>query len=574
MKVELISITKPVKKEIEHFSPEEVLSYVARVSNPSNQMNSETSSKLLGYCIKHAHWSVFEHVNMTVEIQTSRAIAAQILRHRSFVFQEFCMAGDTQVYFDLPSAVKNNKKHLYKIKLEDIYRKWHSVDALGNPIRDRIKNMNVRCFDEKTKKLTHAKIKDVFSTGIKDIYEIELSNGRKIKSTKEHKVLTKNGFQSLEDCIGLNRNKDKAYITNNTLIGCNGMPVHQDYDWMKLRKQESINNKKGLSYIADEAGVSYHTIRKWLKNLNLKFTKKEVSEFTEAWNKGKSGYKLKPRTKEQRERMRSITSRGKDHHAYLGGAGSERKSICNFFNPIRKEIYSKFNFKCQLCHEDFGGRRIELHHIKEVSVYPELAKDIENVIPVHRDCHMSYHGKTPLFKNLINRKSQKTASWASVKSVKYLGKMETYDLEINHHSHNYVADGVIVHNSQRYAEAVDVEKYPARRQDNKNRQNSIDDMDEDVKKWFQFAQDDIASVSMNLYKQALAKGVAKEQARFLLPLSTSTTLYMTGNVRNWIHYVELRTKNGTQLEHKEIADAIKTIFTEQFPAISQALNWV
>jgi thymidylate synthase (FAD) len=217
MKVELISITKPVKKEIEHFSPEEVLSYVARVSNPSNQMNSETSSKLLGYCIKHAHWSVFEHVNMTVEIQTSRAIAAQILRHRSFVFQEF---------------------------------------------------------------------------------------------------------------------------------------------------------------------------------------------------------------------------------------------------------------------------------------------------------------------------------------------------------------------SQRYAEAVDVEKYPARRQDNKNRQNSIDDMDEDVKKWFQFAQDDIASVSMNLYKQALAKGVAKEQARFLLPLSTSTTLYMTGNVRNWIHYVELRTKNGTQLEHKEIADAIKTIFTEQFPAISQALNWV
>jgi thymidylate synthase (FAD) len=217
MKVELISITKPVKKDIEHFTPEEVMSYVARVSNPSNQMNNETSSKLLGYCIKHAHWSVFEHVNMTVEIQTSRAIAAQILRHRSFVFQEF---------------------------------------------------------------------------------------------------------------------------------------------------------------------------------------------------------------------------------------------------------------------------------------------------------------------------------------------------------------------SQRYAEAVDVETYPARRQDNKNRQNSIDDMDEDVKKWFQFAQEDIANVSMNLYKQALAKGIAKEQARFLLPLSTSTTLYMTGNVRNWLHYVELRTKNGTQLEHKEIADAIKVIFSEQFPSISQALGWV
>jgi thymidylate synthase (FAD) len=127
--------------------------------------------------------------------------------------------------------------------------------------------------------------------------------------------------------------------------------------------------------------------------------------------------------------------------------------------------------------------------------------------------------------------------------------------------------------SQRYAEAVDVEIYPARRQDVKNRQNSIDDMPEDDKEWFEMAQNTVWKQSMDLYKAALAKGIAKEQARFLLPLSTQTTIYMTNNVRNWIHYIDLRTKNGTQLEHKEIAEEIKKIFVKEFPAISEAKGW-
>lgn len=127
--------------------------------------------------------------------------------------------------------------------------------------------------------------------------------------------------------------------------------------------------------------------------------------------------------------------------------------------------------------------------------------------------------------------------------------------------------------SQRYAEATNFELYPARRQDNKNRQNSVDDMDSDDKQFFINAQNYIQAESEGLYKEALARGIAKEQARFLLPLSTQTTLYMTGNVRNWIHYIELRTANGTQLEHKEIAEEIKKIFTQQLPAIAEAKEW-
>lgn len=92
MQTKLISITQPLIKTEDgqrYLTPEEYMVYCARVSNPSNQLNTETSSKLLNYCIKHNHWSIFEQASFGIEIKTSRAIAAQILRHRSFSFQEF-----------------------------------------------------------------------------------------------------------------------------------------------------------------------------------------------------------------------------------------------------------------------------------------------------------------------------------------------------------------------------------------------------------------------------------------------------------------------------------------------------
>lgn len=127
--------------------------------------------------------------------------------------------------------------------------------------------------------------------------------------------------------------------------------------------------------------------------------------------------------------------------------------------------------------------------------------------------------------------------------------------------------------SQRYAEVITNELVEARRQDIKNRQNSINDMSEEDKKWFERQQKRLWTKAKAEYDEAIRRGIAKEQARFLLPLSTQTTLYMTGNIRNWIHYIELRTENGTQLEHADIAKEIKNIFIQEFPAISEAKEW-
>lgn len=128
--------------------------------------------------------------------------------------------------------------------------------------------------------------------------------------------------------------------------------------------------------------------------------------------------------------------------------------------------------------------------------------------------------------------------------------------------------------SQRYAAADSFVEYPARRQDQKNRQNSIDDMSEQDKEWFSKAQHEVWDKSHALYSEALARGIAKEQARFLLPLNTATTLYMKANVRDWIFYLKLRSANGTQAEHANIAIAIRdTIFKPLFPNTSAAMGW-
>lgn len=129
--------------------------------------------------------------------------------------------------------------------------------------------------------------------------------------------------------------------------------------------------------------------------------------------------------------------------------------------------------------------------------------------------------------------------------------------------------------SQRYA-AVDqsgLTLYAARRQDVKNRQESIDDLSNDIKKEWEERQYANWKTSFDHYSWALNNGIAKECARFVLPLGTTTSMYMGGTIRSWIHYIELRCANGTQAEHKEIAEAAKVVFKAQFPTIAEALDW-
>ena len=131
--------------------------------------------------------------------------------------------------------------------------------------------------------------------------------------------------------------------------------------------------------------------------------------------------------------------------------------------------------------------------------------------------------------------------------------------------------------SQRYADSsMLAETIPLpelRRQDTKNRQNSIDDVDPFTRQKYEILMQHHFKESMSLYQEMLDSGIAKECARFVLPLAVPTKIYMTGSVRSWIHYIDLRSSNGTQKEHMDIALGAKRIFTCTFPTVASALDW-
>jgi thymidylate synthase (FAD) len=131
--------------------------------------------------------------------------------------------------------------------------------------------------------------------------------------------------------------------------------------------------------------------------------------------------------------------------------------------------------------------------------------------------------------------------------------------------------------SQRYADATllseGIPPFELRRQDTKNRQNSIDDISNEIKvKWNTQIREHFAK-SKAIYDGMIADGIAKECARFVLPLAVPTRLYMSGTIRSWIHYINLRSSHGTQKEHMDIANSVKKIFIQQLPVVSQALEW-
>ena len=130
--------------------------------------------------------------------------------------------------------------------------------------------------------------------------------------------------------------------------------------------------------------------------------------------------------------------------------------------------------------------------------------------------------------------------------------------------------------SQRYADSSQLGNIPLpelRRQDIKNRQNSIADLPDEIKERFKTKISSHFKDASDLYEELLAHGIAKECARFVLPLATPTKIYMSGSCRSWIHYINLRSAHGTQEEHKEIALNCKSVFKESFPIVSKSLNW-
>ena len=212
-----------------------------------------------------------------------------------------------------------------------------------------------------------------------------------------------------------------------------------------------------------------------------------------------------------------------------------------------------------------------MNDVKLISVTPDAEK------------HMAYCARVSNPNNQENEKFSGLLKYCVKHQHWSIFEQAFMTLEIN--TSRGIAAQILRHRSftyqefsQRYADSSLLsEKIPLpelRRQDEKNRQNSIDDLDPFEVQILEKQMMTLFDSSMALYQQMLKRGVAKECARFVLPLAVPTKIYMTGSVRSWIHYIDLRSANGTQKEHMDIALAAKKVFTEQFPAVAEAMEWV
>ena len=211
-----------------------------------------------------------------------------------------------------------------------------------------------------------------------------------------------------------------------------------------------------------------------------------------------------------------------------------------------------------------------------------MSKDI-NLISVTPDAeqHMAYVARVSNPKNQDNDKFAGLLKYCIKHGHWSVFEQAYMTIEIN--TTRGIAAQILRHRSftyqefsQRYADSNllgDIELPELRRQDDKNRQNSIDDLDPEMVDKFNRQMNTLFSSAFGLYNQMLKAGVAKECARFVLPLATPTRIYMTGSCRSWIHYINLRSAHGTQKEHMDIANGCKKIFVENFPSVSEALEW-
>lgn len=207
--------------------------------------------------------------------------------------------------------------------------------------------------------------------------------------------------------------------------------------------------------------------------------------------------------------------------------------------------------------------------VKLISITPDSEKTIAYCARVSNQKNQNNENYSKLLKYCIDN-----GHWS-------IFEMANMVLEIN--TTRGIAAQILRHRSfsfqefsQRYADANDlgeIEIPNLRTQDNKNRQNSIENLEKyDIMYWNKKI-DNVFKQSIELYNLMIDSGIAKECARFVLPLATPTKLYMNGTIRSWIHYINLRSAHGTQKEHMEISNQCKKIFINQLPTISEALGW-
>jgi thymidylate synthase (FAD) len=450
-------------------------------------------------------------------------------------------------------------------------------------MKPRLSQMKLRSCDEVTGEIIHTQVVDVWESGVKQVFKVTLENGRSLKMSKDHRCLTDQGWLTLEQASGLQVNAagGVSWQSDAPAFAVNGLPAYQDAAWLRDRRAEGLD----IQGIADRAGTSYHTIRKYLKKYGLQFSAKEKAQLSGLVQRGSRRTFAKPRqfNDSWRAAVRAARS-GRASNFWKGGITSERANIGRWTSEQAARVHARFDYACAICK---SKEDLHAHHIDPVWHAPRKARDFNNLMTLCSNCHDRLHADNlelsllavvesgqsladfwldkarqprPRSKRLP-RTTKLVRTYSRIQRVELVGEEMTYDLEVAGPYHNFVADGFIVHNSVneysgRYSLMPMLFHTPSAEQlqtqsksNNQGRSGTpvtAAQYDDAVARWNQ-----IRKLSRDTYEHMTSNDFARELARIDLPLSTYTQWYWKIDLHNFLHFLKLRVDRHAQWEIQE-----------------------
>lgn len=466
-----------------------------------------------------AHGSVISHCNVNfVTTNCSRIFTHELVRHG--IGSSFCLSGDTQIYSgNKLNGGWNGVGKKWKIK--DLYNRW-----INTKTKQYVYLSYIRCFDGE--KFVQARIKNVFKSGEKQLFSLELNDGKKIESSKDHLFLTKNGWKSLE----------KLVIGEE--VATNGQECYKSEEWLK---KNYLDENKTQAELALMANISEPTIKSWLSKRNIK-KPDGVTRFKKGqkpWNTDNGGYNLRPRTEAEKLNL-SVQMSGSKNHRWKGDNVTENagRLRANRLYPTEP---------CEHCGNPKGHR----HH-KDRNTKNNIRSNIQFLC---NKCHQKLHyledgPKTPL-----------TIKWIKIKNIIKTKIDMTYDLEIDHPSHNFVANGFVTHNSQtsgRYVRndelnvIIDPILEPA--------YDLVEECRDYLEKWYKRLED---RLDINNEKSFDRKKKLTSAMRRMLPNGQANEIGFSLNLRALRHTIEARTSRHAEWEIRLVFNQVFELIKNKYP---------
>jgi thymidylate synthase (FAD) len=605
----------------------------ARVSFAKRkEVLDESDEGLIRFLMRDRHGTPYEHNAFRFHIRCPLFVAREWFRHRVG-----CLTGDTVVTF---LDTKGHATRARQKTIAELWSMWSQGERNGQRLatehehlvrelagqglsmraiarqtgagrrtvrrtiaegttatrdaRWRVRKMKLRVLDEETNEFGVGHIADVVDQGIQPVYRVELADGKHLTMTATHRVLTTGGWCTLAEAVGLDGAGPTARATRECSLLVNGVPIYRDPEWMRSQRDRG----RSVQEIADEAGCSYHTIRAWLRRLNLQFASDEhgFKAGHTPWNRGVRGYRLNRRWTEAQRRAIGERRSGKRSNFWRGGVSSERSTIGRWTTEHAATVHAQYDYRCQAPGCGRRGARLHAHHIVPVWLDSSRARDVGNLITVCAECHRRIHSTQLAELRFAVEKASSigfaeelavpprrgvrlTAHAVAVVSVEYAGLQQTYDLCVDGPWHNFVANGVVVHNSfneesARYHELEGDFYVPApedvRSQVGKPGAYTFERVPADVADGVRIDLSEHYERAYRLYRELIDRGLAKELARCVLPMGTFTQFYWTVNARSLMNFVSLRAAETAQLEIRRYADAVEELFGELMPVTHAA----